>query len=202
MKVQAPAKTLKAQAETEVFDISEINQELRSRINEEPTWERLFRDKQRYLQVCACLDYIADTDMALHSYLTDRLPKTLGFAYLVIHGVLQVLFTQQDAVEHLARALGASINLQQLQHIRDLRNDAIGHPTRRKPRGEKIPWYCGLVQVDMSVESFTLIISRPNPLGSERKEIEVKPLILEQQRVLHGAMTGIIAHVEREAKIG
>ncbi len=63
--------------------------------------------------------------------LSDDLPH--GSSYILAYGFLQALFLQQDAVRHLCEALQLSWESDPLlDEIREVRNDAVGHPTNRR----------------------------------------------------------------------
>jgi hypothetical protein len=51
-----------------------------------------------------------------------------GWSYLVVYGILQVLYVQQDAATMLAGCLKLPFELpDELVNIREIRNDSIGH---------------------------------------------------------------------------
>jgi len=94
----------------------------------------LLQDKQRWLRLCAAMNAVGDTQLAVRAYLDRTLEdaESDGWSYLVVYGVLQVLYVQQDAAMTIARCLGLSLELPtELEDIRDIRNDSIGHPAGR-----------------------------------------------------------------------
>ena len=97
----------------------------------------LLRDKPNWNQLASSFDVIADTEMAIQTYgvLPDA-GNDKGYLYLIIYGLLQALYVQQDAVESLVRAFKPNETPQykiesepEAQEIRLVRNCAIGHPT-------------------------------------------------------------------------
>jgi len=104
----------------------------------------LYRMRRSWLQACSALDVIGDTELAVEAYLQEGLGEHDGSRYLAVYGLLQALYTQQDAVSHLCKALkikSATISpdwheYPAIRSIRNVRNTAIGHPTevgRREP---------------------------------------------------------------------
>jgi len=110
--------------------------EIRALINHSCITGKLIEKKIIWKKICTSLDVIEDSQLAIQFYF--QLPKFSAHdgGYIFIYGVLQAAFIQQDAVDHLWRVLIKSEidiknNYPNLQRIRDLRNDAIGHPTSR-----------------------------------------------------------------------
>lgn len=83
--------------------------------------------------LCSCLDVIGDTELALDAFLEQGHVGNDGKSYLLFYGALQVLVVQQDAVKNLAKALNVNNNTPDdfLEMVREIRNDSIGHPTKR-----------------------------------------------------------------------
>src|SRR5205823_10451654 len=94
------------------------------------------------------------TDHAISAYLSYPNEDDLGKLYLHAYGLLQALFVQQDALAHAAEAIGLEYQLpDELKPIRKIRNDAVGHPTKR---GNKHPESFGIIQISLCHESFTV----------------------------------------------
>ncbi|MGH9663197.1 MAG: hypothetical protein ACRD9L_02090, partial [Bryobacteraceae bacterium] len=64
----------------------------------------LLNDKPAFNVLASAMDVISDTEWAITSYehgeYADR-----GMLYLVLYGLLQAMYVQQDGLEHLVRAL-------------------------------------------------------------------------------------------------
>jgi hypothetical protein len=85
-----------------------------------------------WTKVCSSLDVIGDTEQALALYLTHPSSSNYARAYLLVYGTLQALYLQQDAVEALCAGLGLPFSRSEAcKQVRDIRNDAAGHPTNR-----------------------------------------------------------------------
>jgi len=66
----------------------------------------------------------------------DRSTLDAGMSFLILHGLLQVLVQQQDAVDRLCEIVGCQIAdadrvTAKLKSVRNLRNDITGHPANR-----------------------------------------------------------------------
>ena len=107
--------------------------EIRDLINSPRKQNELLGKNALWLMLCSCMDTIQDTEIALESYLTEDIDNSQrGKNYLNTYGALQALFVQQDAVENLHTALGIPyVEDSSLKQIREIRNDAAGHPTNR-----------------------------------------------------------------------
>ncbi|MFH1733652.1 MAG: hypothetical protein ABIE92_02995, partial [bacterium] len=113
--------------------------EIRNRISHYLRINRLLRNDGKWARICSALDTIEDTEEAIYYY-NENLSVELGdfgLLYLSVYGVLQSLFVQQDAARHLCEALSSELNEkyefkkeQNLERIRTIRNETIGHPTK------------------------------------------------------------------------
>jgi hypothetical protein len=111
------------------------------------------QDRQKWGQLCSSMDAIQDTQCAVRAWATSSSSDDLGERYLRIYGVLQALFLQQDAVRHAAEAVGSEWSpTGDLMDIRNIRNQAIGHPTKQGPHDASF----GIVQWSLTTGSFEL----------------------------------------------
>ena len=116
--------------------------------DQQPLLSAVAEKKSNWSQFMSCIRAIQCTEYALEAYtaeISNQMPIEEGKAFLLIYGVFQALFTQQDAVINLCQAL-KSLNIDDLKdsdiedtfdEIRQIRND-IGHPTDRHP-SQKYP---------------------------------------------------------------
>lgn len=115
-----------------------LESKIRDYINIGRVQNKLIENKKNWNQICSSLDVLGDTTYAISSYIKDAFPNDDGLKYIYIYGVLQALFLQQDSLKHLTCAL-LSINEKDykvndndaLEKIRNIRNEAIGHPTNK-----------------------------------------------------------------------
>ncbi len=168
--------------------------EIRDHINKPRIWIGLFRDKQHYFQVCSALDTIEDCNLAIDAYLSDSKSLDAGHLYLHIYGLLQVLFVQQDAVHNLCEALKVEDMISRfprLKEIREIRNDTVGHPTKRDrntKQGSKKIFYCFISRISLRFEGFEYMIA--DPFGkAEFKQVSIPRLIADQRNYLSESLS-------------
>jgi hypothetical protein len=182
-------------------------QELESRIRDfinEP-WRNalLYKDKAAWGMCCCALDVIGDTELALEAYLHREAPalepgnRDTGNLYITIYGVLQVLFVQQDAVEHLAEALRCPHERSAtLKSIRETRNDAIGHPTKREHRKQGKA-FISISRITMFRSGFQMMTQQAN--GShEMKQVNLPEMVELQRTEIGAAMLRIATKLKEE----
>ncbi len=106
---------------------------IRDLINSSRKQNILLQDNILWHMLCSCMDTIEDTEEALENFLkSDTNSSDEGRNYLRIYGALQALFVQQDAVKNLHDALKIPYTEDKaLDKIRNIRNDAAGHQTKR-----------------------------------------------------------------------
>lgn len=89
--------------------------------------------------MCGSLDAIESTQLAVDSYncLNKDNIKDTGLEFLIVYGLFQALYVQQDSVLTLCESInvppkkkGLKTKYPELDKIRQLRNKGIGHPSR------------------------------------------------------------------------
>ena len=168
-------------------DIFKHSQELRDLINSPRRHFALRQDAHVFSQLCSALDVVEDTEMAILAYLQAQHENTsTGERYLRIYGILQVLLVQQDAVRDIAHSLSIDYKPDKdLGAIRGVRDDAIGHPTRR--RGRSGMAFNHIVQITMAWDGFDLHTFHP-PGDFEHSRVSLISLIEKQRTLLAGGM--------------
>ena len=109
-----------------------INRTLKNR-------DEVREDRDNWDRICSSSDVINDTIRAIKSYVKSDYPnENVGLQYLLIYGLLQALYLQQDAVKNMFKTLRKCYPRSQkflyrrssdLEKIRQLRNETTGHPT-------------------------------------------------------------------------
>lgn len=167
--------------ESLVNEIDAIENDIREHINTTRYQNNLIKDGDNWNQICCSLDTIDDTNCAIISYVTTSYPSDTGLKYLFTYGLLQALFIQQDALSHLTSAFGIEYKKSdRIREIRELRNAAIGHPTKQTlntPGGHVHYNYISRITLDKS--GFTLMRSYEQEKNSFI-EVEFIPLINAQ----------------------
>lgn len=122
--------------------VSDLETRIRDFIIHPRLQHSLLRDKPKWHVLTSALDVIGDTELAIAAYKMLPEPGDHGMRYLILYGILQVLFVQQDAARHVLESLDIPYpgDDPDITFVREIRNDATGHPTKRdaKPK-RKIP---------------------------------------------------------------
>jgi len=173
-------------------------QEIRDFINKPRKQFNLLKNRRFWNQLCSSLDVIEDSDLAIDAYINREFGKDNGEKYLRLYGVLQALFLQQDAVANMRESLELPDNLTthpKLKEIRDIRNDSIGHPTKRG----NYKSYHFISRVTITKSGFQLISDYENN-NTTFRDISVIDLIKEQRKYLSEILKKLISILKAEEK--
>lgn len=190
--------------------ISEINQRIRNFINDSIVKEtNIFSKRQDgyWSQFFSALDTIDDTCVAIDKFGKNKGDYFNQNPYLSIYGLLQALFLQQDATRHLKQAiLGKDINFKKeypkLFEIRQLRNETIGHPTKKENDRGKSNYrnnevaYCTIDRSSLSNEGFGYMLWMN--LKTDHKHIKFREIIDFQEDNLGIELSKILNEIEKE----
>ncbi len=133
-----------------------IEAQVRKHINTHRYQKVLISGLDNWSQICSSLDTLGDTGLALQSYFKAEFPSEAGLSYIYTYGLLQALFIQQDAMNHLSEAFDVPYELSdELKSIRAVRNASIGHPT--KNRVKKTTYFNHISRISMSKGGFNLV---------------------------------------------
>jgi len=172
------------------LDISNLIEQIRDLINDTHLKNQLSSQPEKWHIICSAMDAIEDSDLAINKYQKSEIDKSkgdwqhnYGTLYIYIYGVLQALYIQQDAVMLLLIQLNLK-NIwdefsNQLSEIRDVRNNAIGHPVFRK--GIRTSNF--ISRSEMSLKSFTMLVSSTKE-SWKVEHIEVHKLIATQIQII------------------
>lgn len=175
--------------------ITELEEQIRNLINAPRKHSAIFKDSTQYLKLCSCLDVIGDIELAFCAYeeMLDS-PKP-GSSYILAYGFLQALFVQQDAVRNLHEALKISWEPDPLlTKIRNIRNDAIGHPTKR--RGGKC--FNFISRPSITKSGFQLMTIVPNQEHPMFRQVSLKDLLDTQHNQLEKGLTALLQALQKE----
>lgn len=180
--------------------IDDLEQSLRDLINAPKRHTELRCDEHRFSQLCSALDVVGDTEAALAAYLNaDPAKSSVGERYLRTYGLLQVLVVQQEAVQHIAESLSLDYSRpQDLQEIREIRNDAVGHPSRRGPAPGRA--FNHISRQKLSHKGFDLLTFQPGS-PTAHSSIDLPSLIERQRPLVAAALQEFVnTEVRREAE--
>lgn len=177
--------------------VSDLEQEIRDFINSPREQQILLQHPAAWNMLCSCLDVIGDTELALETYHSAEAPKDDGGKYLLVYGVLQALFIQQDAVQNLCDALEIDYEPDPLlREIREIRSDSIGHPTKRG-RGQGRA-YNFISRPTLSKAGFDLMTTFPDQRMPIFRSINIPTMIERQTEKLREVLAEIVDKLRQE----
>jgi hypothetical protein len=178
-------------------------------------------------KICSCMDTLGDTDLATNTYfnISDNLIKDLsnkhfkddnysfeyGIKYLLLYGVLQSMFIQQDAFLDIYYEIITPEekfnNFKKnffdkypiLKKIRDIRNKAIGHPTNKEDpiTGDK---FFNFINRGFLVQGYFVLLSYKNSEKPETISIRLEDYWKEQQEIISTHIEEIITFLKNKEK--
>ena len=184
------------------FLLNERMEEIRKFINSTSPRkkEALLQNNAIWNMLCSCMDIIEDLEYALESYLAENHENAeTGRKYLLIFGALQALYVQQDAVKNLHKALDIPYTRDpSIVEIREIRNDAAGHPTNRRNKE-----FIFINRSFLGVHNFKLMKLDPTKsnggsLNSEDVDINVADLIATQRNIFMEVLDNVIETLKEE----
>lgn len=179
--------------------VGDLAQVIRDFINSPRKQNALIRDSAYWNMLCSSLDTIGDTELALDAYEQISEPTDPGALYLLVYGTLQALFLQQDAVTTLAESLQLDIEVDPLlNRIREIRNDAAGHPTKRG--GGRGKSHSFISRATMRKSGFQLMTAYPDLTPTTFQSVDISKLIELQRRCLRKVLTNLAGELEREER--
>jgi hypothetical protein len=127
------------------------------------------------------MDAIGDTQLAVRAFLDEPndFGGSEGWAYLVVYGILQVLYVQQDAARTLGECLGVELTLpEELRAIRDSRNASVGHPTNYTGRAST-----AISRMSLTTSGFMMLVHSTDG-ATEFKNISVREAAVRQTELM------------------
>jgi hypothetical protein len=175
-------------------------QKIREYINSSRKRSLLIRNKYSWNQLCSSLDIVEDTELAIEEYLNVKEVKTDGLKYLFVFGIMQVLFVQQDAIINMAESLGLEVKFDtDLKNIREIRNDSVGHPTKRG-KGLKTK-YNFIFRAYISHRNLSLMTVSPSEVEDTKfYHYQIDKLISSQSRSVNNLLLELITMLDNEEK--
>ncbi len=181
-------------------EIINIIQEIREYINKARKQSILLKNKYTWNQLCSSMDIIEDTELAIHEYLKLNNVKEDGLKYLFVFGIMQILFVQQDAIIHMSEALGFNFQLDSdLKNIRNIRNDSVGHPTKR---GNGInSKYNFIFRAYLSHKNLSLMTVSPKEKDYTKfYHYDIVKLIDSQRKSINSSLKELVRMLQNEEK--
>jgi len=181
---------------------------IRDYVNEPRNHYGLFQDKPMFFQLSSSMDVIEDTQLAIQAYSQNVFENDnhMGELYLAIYGLLQAIYVQQDAIINLSESLRIPENInsyQRLAEIRSIRNDSIGHPTKRdfehkhKKGEKKKASYHFITRISLSKNGFDLL-SWSGEGDFKSRYINIDELIADQRIYISEILEKIMKKLQQE----
>jgi len=177
--------------------IVELEREIRNFINNPRKQYVLLQRTAAWNMLCSCLDFIGDTEIAIAAYNQTSEPKEDGGKYLFVYGILQTLFLQQDAVRNLYESLELDYRPDPtLDKIREIRNDSVGHPTKRG--GGQGRAFNFISRSNLGKSGFDLMTTYPDRQPPLFRHFNIPSLIKIQQEILHRVLCEVLEKLKKE----
>lgn len=163
----------------------------------------LLKDRGLWFQLCSCMDVVEDSELAIAAYSEYSVGKfgnSDGIKYLSTYGMLQALFLQQDSVINLCESLKIPTKFEdypKLRDIREIRNDSIGHPTKRDRKKGRAKSYHFISRFSLSFGGFDLYSNYSNG-QSETKYVSIPKLIADQRMYISDILISVINKLKEE----
>ena len=151
-------------------NVSDLEQKIRDYINIPRIHKIIARDPIDFSRLCAALDTIGDAEEGLRSYIKMRGTQDVGKKYIVIYGVLQLLYVEQDCVNVLHDIFlnSDAPKVAEIDEFRRTRNHAIGHPAPNQRKKQKFP-SSQMGRGDLQIDRFSMLSFKPNGEREHRK---------------------------------
>lgn len=162
-------------------NISQLSEKIRAYTYKWNTelYEQLYKiHPDEWNGICAAMDILDDTCLALEDYESHGIGNSDSEKYLRLYGLLQGVFLQQDSIRHLHKTfVGTSLAPtpdSAWAEIRDLRNLTVGHPIEKK-NGQGIR-RCFISRVTIKSDGFQLIVWNKERNVDEIESVDLRSL--------------------------
>ena len=182
--------------------IEQLVSEIRDNVNKPRKKHALLQDHASWMMLCSALDVIEDTDCGLEAFLTTEVNDfNDGNKYVYVYGTLQALVVQQDAVKHFHESIKIPYRLTSddksvLGDIRDIRNNSIGHPTKRD-RTKPVAFNF-ISRMTIGNQGFTLATAYEDGAQTCHKDVDIPDLIARQRNVHSSVLCDAIKTLRKE----
>ena len=182
--------------------VENLIKQIREYINDPRKHYKLRQNKPLFSQLCSSLDVIGDTEQAITAFEAKEFGDSTAVHYLAVYGLFQVIYVQQDAVNNLCEALKIPVNTNnypKLKQIRDIRNEAVGHPTKKdKPKSKPISYH-HISRASLSPTGFDML-SFYNDGTYRHMHINISEWIGEQRKCISAILSTLTGRLKAEDK--
>lgn len=174
-----------------------------NRMIHEPLYHNFYNipNELKYNQTFTSIDLIEDSQIAIEEFESAQSLGKQGRSTLLIYGLLQSLFLQQDGLYHLYKCVvNENIKLTDFfdsfafdKDIREVRNDIAGHPTNRKNNE-----FYFIAKGPVSKERFTYAGYTPE---FRKVEVDLKTLISKQSEFTRNVLQTILDNILKKIEM-
>lgn len=169
----------------------------------EPLYHNFYNipNELKYNQTFTSIDLIEDSQIAIEEFESAESLGKQGRSTLLIYGLLQSLFLQQDGLYHLYKCV-VNENIKQTdffdtftfdKDIREVRNDIAGHPTNRK----KTEFYF-IAKGPISKDRFTYAGYTPT---FRKVEVDLKSFIIKQLELTRNVLQKVQENISKKIEM-
>lgn len=169
----------------------------------EPLYHNFYNipNELKYNQTFTSIDLIEDSQIAIEEFESAESLEKQGRSTLLIYGLLQSLFLQQDGLYHLYKCV-VDENIKQTdffeifsfdKDIREVRNDIAGHPTNRK----NTEFYF-IAKGPISKDRFTYAGYTPT---FRKVEVDLKTFILKQKEFTKNVLQKVQENISKKIEM-
>jgi hypothetical protein len=180
-------------------NVQQKDTKIRDLVNHPWKLQSLLDNIAKWNKLCASMDVIGDTQIAINSYFSLPSFSAENGGYLYLYGLLQAFFLQQDAINHLSealfdRAIDWRTEYPDLYLVRELRNNSIGHPTKRG----KDESFHFIARYSISNGHFRLMSSYSKTNDTRFNDIDINELRTKQENSVNKILETVIELMEKE----
>lgn len=180
----------------------ELIKKIREHINRTEKQAEMLVERKKWLQLTSAIIALEDTACAVQFYISSEYPEDVNGKYLYTYGLLQALFVQQDAVNHISISLfGEELKFREMYpeayKAREIRDDVVGHPTNRKGQ-----YFIQLAQISITKQGFYYIKHNAKGTFKDTQDIHVNVLeaIEENAKCINHVLEQVLERLEAEFK--
>lgn len=179
-------------------EIRDLETRIRDFVTETRRRHQLVARRADWNMLTSSLDVIGDTELAIEAYLSSPEAPDHGRRYLLIYGILQVLFVQQDAVQHIIDALGLAYDTYpEFRDIRAIRNKTVGHPTKTD-RPRDIPQGSHHISRPSMSRTCFQLLSTYTDGRVEFASVDLQELIIKQRQVVRNVLSQVVQALQED----
>lgn len=166
--------------------------EVRKIINDGKFYDEYFKNHlDKWNILCASMDTIEDTTLAINQFEEEGIKKDDRNKYLGLYGLLQAVFLQQNAIKSLLKVIQECLNgegefkkfedykSESWKKIREYRHLSIAHPTKNKSFKKGHIKRAMISRISISSEGFKVLCWDKKNNNPEEVKISLRDLLRE-----------------------